>query len=156
MGPVAAPVQLGAGLTRKDVHLADIDGDGKCDYIVVNPLDRSFSVYFNHWTNGQALWTTAIDYTADFVETLCPNQNGIGLFDLAVRFADIDGDGRADYLCLDLDGRTTGNLPATLKSENNGIPGSYTSVGQVKFSEGADRANIRFADVDGDGMNSLF
>ena len=52
------------------------------------------------------------------------------------------GDGRADFLCLDLDGRTTAWL-------NKG-PNNFVSQGQVKFSEGADRANIRFADIDGD------
>jgi hypothetical protein len=27
----------GAGARRQDVHLADLDGDKRCDYLVVNP-----------------------------------------------------------------------------------------------------------------------
>ncbi|KAI0145418.1 hypothetical protein GGR57DRAFT_494464 [Xylariaceae sp. FL1272] len=49
------------------------------------------------------------------------------------------GDGRADILCIETDSRIT----ATLNSN-----GGLLDAGQVKFSEGWDRANIRFADVE--------
>ncbi|MBE3044266.1 hypothetical protein IMZ48_17195 [Candidatus Bathyarchaeota archaeon] len=51
------------------------------------------------------------------------------------------GSGRVDYLCMDPDGRTE----AWLRSEDD--PWFY--AGQVKFTEGLDRANFRFADADG-------
>jgi len=78
--------------------------------------------------------------------TKCPNKIGIGLFDLAVHFADIDGDGQADYLCLDLDGPTTANIAEGGK----GLPSKYADKGQVKYPIGADRANINR-----DGKNPL-
>lgn len=99
------------------------------------------TVYINNWDGTQPNWGPAQHPN---IETLCPNKNGIGQFDLAVRFADIDGNKQADYLCLDLDGRTTGNLAS-------GNPVTFKDVGQVKYAIGADRANIRFADVNGDG-----
>lgn len=93
----------------------------------------------------------------------CPNHYGIGLFDLGVRFADVTGkthrftsiclsiylstatgNGFPDYLCIDPDGRTTA-------WENTKL--SFKSIGQIKFSEGADRANIRFVDINGDVSN---
>ena len=45
-----------------------------------------------------------------------------------MRIADIDGDGRADPLCIEPNGRIT----AWLNTENHG----FVDVGQVKFSEG--------------------
>lgn len=51
------------------------------------------------------------------------------------------GNKRVDYLCMEPSGRTT----ARLQKDD----GSLEDVGQVKFSEDLDRANFRFADVDG-------
>lgn len=34
-------------MNRRDIHLADIDGDGKCDYIWVNPKAPEFTVFIN-------------------------------------------------------------------------------------------------------------
>jgi hypothetical protein len=66
----------------------------------------------------------------------------LGLFDLAVRFADLDGDGRADYLCMDQDGRTEAILNTKSGTKR---------MGQIKASETYDRENHRWADVNGDG-----
>jgi hypothetical protein len=90
----------------------------------------------------------------------CSNHQGVGLFDLGVRFADVSGNindsplnygivplltiignGYPDYLCIDPDGRTTAWINTKL---------NFESVGQIKFSEGADRANVRFVDINGD------
>jgi hypothetical protein len=49
-----------------------------------------------------------------------------------VRFADLDGDGRADYLCMDQDGRTEAIL-----NTNSGAK----RMGQIKASETYDREN---------------
>jgi hypothetical protein len=56
------------------------------------------------------------------------------------------GDGRADYLCLEKDGRITGALNKA---------GGIENVGQIKFTEGWDRANIRFADVENGGKADM-
>jgi hypothetical protein len=56
------------------------------------------------------------------------------------------GDGRTDYLCLQPNGRVT----AWLWRDNG-----FIDVGQVKFTEGFDRANMRFADVEGSGRADL-
>ena len=52
------------------------------------------------------------------------------------------GDGKADYLCMAPDGTTYGHV-----SRPNG---NYEYMNQVKKSEGADRANLRWVDVNGD------
>lgn len=66
---------------------------------------------------------------------------------MAVRFADISGNGRADYLCIQPDGHVRGDI--------QGDDGSFTFHKQIKFAEGKDRANLRFADVNGDGRDDL-
>lgn len=66
---------------------------------------------------------------------------------MAVRFADITGNNHADYLCLAPDGKVTGFL--------HGDDGGFENVGQIKFADGMDRANLRFADVNGDGADDL-
>lgn len=101
------------------------------------------------------------------------------MHDNGVRWHDLDGDGkldqfcyptrladgltnigRADFLCVESDGRTTAWL-------NKGL-NNMVSYGQVKFSEGKERksklpvfkwklrlstSDIRFADIDGDGFD---
>ena len=56
------------------------------------------------------------------------------------------GDGRADILCLESNGRTTAWL-----NRATGL----VDAGQIKKTEGWDRANIRFADVEGSGRADL-
>lgn len=72
----------------------------------------------------------------------CTQGWGVGLYDLGIRFADIDGDKRIDYMRLEPNGRVTGWLNK---------PGGLQWMSQIKFSVDKDRANHRWADVNGDG-----
>ena len=56
------------------------------------------------------------------------------------------GDGRADAICIE----TTGRMTAWLNRN-----GDFFNAGQVKFAEGWDRANIRFADVENSGRADI-
>lgn len=66
---------------------------------------------------------------------------------MPVRFADLTGNGRADYLCIEPDGRVSGAV------HNN--DDSFELINQIKFSEAKDRANLRWADVNGDGLDDM-
>ena len=66
---------------------------------------------------------------------------------MAVEFADITGNGRGDYLCMEPGSRTTGFI--------HNSDGSWENVGQIKVSVTKDRANLRWADVNGDGKADL-
>lgn len=57
----------------------------------------------------------------------CTEGYGTAVNDYGVRFADIDGDGRADYLCIRSDGYMTGAL-------NKGL-NKLVDQGQLKLSE---------------------
>jgi hypothetical protein len=83
---------------------------------------------------------------------LCPQLiSNSNLFDLAVRFGDLDGDRRVDYICMEPDGRSLGWLNtlhglATMPS---------TNPNQIKLAEGYERGDLRLADVNGDGTVDL-
>ncbi|KAF5020271.1 hypothetical protein F66182_7705 [Fusarium sp. NRRL 66182] len=129
-------------LDRRDIHLTDWDGDGKCDIVWVDPSNENrVSVWRNNYTPGGGFnW----QYLANPApELYCPEKRGIGFHDLPVQFADVTGSGRSDYLCIEKNGRFWG---WTQDSK-----GAWTYMDQFFSSKKHDRANMRFADVDGDG-----
>ncbi|KAM0342058.1 hypothetical protein ACHAPU_009786 [Fusarium lateritium] len=132
-------------MDRRDLHLADWDGDGACDIIHVNPKGGSVQVWINNYPKTKKWqWT----HNANPAPALsCSQTRGLGLYDMAVQFADITGNGRADYLCIQPNSRTTG-----FTHEDDG---SWKNAGQIKVSIDKDRANLRWADVNGDGREDL-
>ncbi|CAI6337080.1 unnamed protein product [Periconia digitata] len=129
---------------RKWIQFGDWDGDGKCDILNTDRNTGDVWMYRNTWAEGKTSPTFA-----DPVKVKsggdCPQKYSPGLYDLAVRFGDLDGDGRVDYLCLAPDGTTQGWL-----NKAGDAPEPMNPL-QVKVTAGFDRANHRFADVNGDG-----
>ncbi|OGM49676.1 hypothetical protein ABOM_001781 [Aspergillus bombycis] len=135
------PEIFNIGRERKSIHLADFDGDGKCDIWAVNRETGTAEVWINNWNDDiKGGFLTYKGIISGNVK--CTEGWGVGLYDIGVRIADLDGDSRADYLCMEPNGRTVGWL-------NKGI-NNFQSQGQVKRPQGYDRANHRWADVDGD------
>lgn len=66
---------------------------------------------------------------------------------MSVRFGDLTGNSRADYLCLSPDGRVTGFIHRD--------DDAWDNVGQIKYSDEKDRANLRWVDVNGDGIDDM-
>ncbi|KAH8886185.1 family 3 carbohydrate esterase, partial [Thozetella sp. PMI_491] len=132
-------------MNRRDLHLQDWDGDGDCDIIYADPTTGAVQVWINNYPEtGNWDWTYLSNPAPGVT---CSQKRGLGMFDLAVRFADITGNKRADYLCIEPDTRITGYT--------HNDDGSFTNVGQIKVSIDKDRANLRFADVNGDGTDDL-
>lgn len=128
--------RVATGLTtdRTRVRFADWDGDGKTDYILLN-TNGSVVVYINRggdvgggWAGGGqvATGTTA-------------NQD-------QVRFADFDGDGKADYVTI-ADSGAVGVYVNRGADTGSG----WQFLGQVHSGGTTDRSRVRFADIDGDG-----
>ncbi|KAL3439968.1 SGNH hydrolase-type esterase domain-containing protein [Aspergillus insuetus] len=93
---------------RQFIRIADIDGDRKCDLIFLNEGGSGEVVnwFKTDFKDGQ--WSFQNQYELEQVGA-CRGEkqrNGVGLFNLAVRFADLNGDKRADHLCIDPNGRT--------------------------------------------------
>jgi hypothetical protein len=74
---------------RKQIRIADIDGDGICDIIY---LDRYSDVDDWYKTEYMGPGSSSFKFTSQgpLKEMgLCNERDGVGLFDLAVRFADL-------------------------------------------------------------------
>ncbi|MEW9532008.1 FG-GAP-like repeat-containing protein [Microbispora sp. NPDC049125] len=129
-GEVAAGVP---GATREEVRFADIDGDGTDDYLLVSPQGQ-----VRAWLNNlpSKTWTEW--------GVVAP---GFGVSRDEVRFADIDGDGRDDYLAVNAQGRVRAWLNTIGQSGGQ----SWFSLGEIASGVGMSRADVEFADVDGDG-----
>ncbi|KAH6658567.1 carbohydrate esterase family 3 protein [Truncatella angustata] len=129
---------------RVGIHLADWNGDGKCDVLVQNKATGALTLYQNNYSPGAA----TITFGAPIIVTAatCDQGWGVGTDDREMRVADIDGDGRADVLCIETNGCVTAWL---------NLASGLVNIGQVKFSEGWDRANMRLADVEASGRADL-
>ncbi|KAM7185430.1 hypothetical protein V8F20_011802 [Naviculisporaceae sp. PSN 640] len=132
------------GTNRKAIHLGDWNGDGFCDVIVTDKATGALDVYYTSW--DRASDTFRFSAKTRVVGSGCTQGWGVGLYDQGMRFADIDGDKRVDYMCLEPDGRVTGWLNK---------PGGLQWLNQIKFSVDKDRANHRWADVNGDGREDF-
>ncbi|MFJ7160021.1 FG-GAP-like repeat-containing protein [Streptomyces sp. NPDC101118] len=129
-------VATGTTTDRSRVRLADFDGDGRFDYLVVNP-NGSVDVWLNRGgdVSGPDGWQ-AVGQVASGVTT---DQS-------KVRFADWDGDGRTDYLALG----DSGAVDVYLNRGGDRVA-PWQHVGRVATGVTSDRSRVRFADVDGDG-----
>jgi lysophospholipase L1-like esterase len=136
-GWTAGERQLDAGNesgTTGKVRWADFDGDGRADYLTV-ASSGAVSVWLNRGGDGHGGWAAlgqiAAGRTTDATR---------------VRFADFDGDGRADYLLLGTNGAVT-----VLLNRGGDGHGGWTDLGQIATGLTADAPHVRFADFDGDG-----
>lgn len=102
-------------------------------------------MWLNKFNTATKTWTF-VDHGIVSGSAGCTQGYGVIENDLGVRFADLTGDGKADYLCIEKSGRITGYL-------NRGMTSSgqitFEDVGQIKLATNYDRQNVRFNDVNG-------
>ena len=67
-----------------------VNNDGRCDLLLVDKTSGSVRMIRNDYSaaTDKFAWT---DMGIVFDGGGCPNHNGLGLFDLGVRFADVTG-----------------------------------------------------------------
>ncbi|MEV6572885.1 FG-GAP-like repeat-containing protein [Streptomyces sp. NPDC051577] len=116
------------------IRWADWDGDGKPDYI--NVADSgSFEVYLNRGGDNRGGWQGL----GKVAEGVTADRN-------RVRFADWDGDGKADYIVIGTDG----SVEVYLNRGGDGR-GGWHGTGKIARGVTNDASKVRFADWDGDG-----
>ncbi|MEI1277891.1 RHS repeat-associated core domain-containing protein [Leptospira venezuelensis] len=118
-------------------HLADLNGDGRTDFVQYNPLDSKAYVYYSTGTGFDG--GRAINGITDYGVT---NQ----------MFVDLDGNGIPDFITYDrIDNNTTRRMVYTLFGENQTVlyNGSLTLGTEGKFD------NFYFSDLNSDGLQDL-
>ncbi|MFD9412495.1 FG-GAP-like repeat-containing protein [Streptomyces sp. NPDC059989] len=130
-------VASGVGAPRSDLRWADLNGDGRDDYLVLDGQGR-IRAWLNDGPAPGSGWNWK--WTGEVA-------SGVGATRDQVRLTDLNGDGRADYLVVDDQGRARAWLnagPAT------GGGWTWEWKGEVASGVGATRDQVRFADLNGD------
>ena len=134
-------IVLETGMDRKTLHIGDWNNDGHADIIGVTKGSGALTVWLTKYEGGRFYFEKIEQGGTFFLEGW-----GVGLFDIGARFHDLTGNGCVDYLCMEPNGRTTAYINNCPKDGN---AFNLEWVNQVKFSVDKDRANHRFADVNG-------
>ena len=122
------------------IRKADLDGDGRSDYLWLNHTNGAVILYLNTGTGNKMSWAP--------VNGGKPIASGVGP-GAGVRFADISGSGKADYLYV----HDTG----AVSLYQNGGPqpdGGWLWIGPKEIAAGVPNAkqdNIFFPEINGDG-----
>ncbi|KAG9249745.1 uncharacterized protein F5Z01DRAFT_631089, partial [Emericellopsis atlantica] len=137
---------LDTGLSPRALHVGDWDGDGKADIIGVDRETGGVIVWYSNWDGNNFNWDRQ-DHRST-TNGWCTEGWGLLPGDHGAHFADVTGSKKVDYLCMKPDGTTT----AWLRDFSDR---PWRNVGQVKYTEDLDRANFRFADINGDGKADM-
>ena len=116
-----------------------MDGDGKADYVIVDAKTGSLTV----WKNGGPKTDGWIWYPPPNG----PIASGLGA-GRGVVLADLNGDKKADYLWVDTNGAVTAYMNGGPKTGG----WNWAPYGNIASGVGAARADVRFADLNGDGL----
>ncbi|WP_432832370.1 FG-GAP-like repeat-containing protein [Dactylosporangium sp. CA-092794] len=159
-GVIASGTNTGVGTTNGvplvgsfvngQAAFADLDGDGRDDYLAVNTGNGAVMAWINNGADA------AGDHWIGRGTIASGTNTGVGLSGRVVRWADLDGDGRDDYLALDpatgLAEAWINNGAATAGDHwiDRGIIASGTNTG---VGLGAGRSEAQFADMNGDGRD---
>ncbi|MFF3328711.1 FG-GAP-like repeat-containing protein [Streptomyces sp. NPDC002888] len=120
--------------------IAELNGDQRADYLQVRDSGNFRASANTVGTPGQPDWVELGTYGPG---GLVPGNQ--------VRFADLDGDGRDDYLVVSSDSEIQAYL--NKPGENGKL--RFVPAGTVFDEESFSRDNLRFADLTGDGKDDI-
>ncbi|KAJ4179362.1 hypothetical protein NW767_014646 [Fusarium falciforme] len=136
-----------AGIPANTARIRDIDGDGKADYLVVYD-GGAVKAFRNTLDEGGRNW--------DDLGTIAPGISGI-TGDM-IRFADVDGDGLADFLAVADDGsiRMWKNLGITGTKEFADVNGDKRADYLVIYGGGAVKAYLNNGNLPNPGDRRIW
>ncbi|MEU2668045.1 FG-GAP-like repeat-containing protein [Streptomyces sp. NPDC007164] len=123
----------------KEIQFADVNGDGRIDYLRIEPSSK-VTVWYNQTVKGKD-GPTQVRWSA-------PKMLGTHVFNREIRYADLDGNGRADQILITPKGGARAWLthdPSCKALHDIGqiVPDPETAIPPEE---------IQFADVNGDGL----
>jgi hypothetical protein len=118
--------------------LLDVLGDGRDDYLSVDDEGRVIAYINGGVANGNQIWLPQDEIAS-----------GVGATRGEVRFADLDGDGRVEYLHVHENGAV--DSWRNVGAADSAFPGRVTWVpqGQIASGIGKDGEGVHFADLNG-------
>ena len=140
-------IASGVGATRGQVQFADLNGDGRAEYLFVYP-NGSVAAWLNLGGPNDGPNAAQVGWLPQGLIA-----DGIGTPGSSIQFADLNGDGRAEYLSIDDNGAVTCylNLGPTIDDGPHAAIVGWLPQGQIATGVGAGRINTVFADINGDG-----
>lgn len=135
----ADTVDLPANIQPYKLVLADMDGDGKLDIVVVN---RGFGsgVTLSVFRNESVPGTIAFAQKVDAITPVSPSCVAVG---------DLNGDGKPDIAM------TTYGTDTISVFENTSVPGTVSIGRRFDFTAGAGLLGVAIGDLDGDGRPDM-
>ena len=133
---LAAKVDFTTGTNPFDVHLADLDGDGKAEMLVPNSGDNTVSLFRNTGSSGTISFAGKVDLTAN---------NGVQNMNVG----DLDGDGELDFAVANW----MSNAVSVFR--NTSTVGSLSFAPRDDFNTDLAPESVGIDDFDGDGKLDL-
>ncbi|KAG4426169.1 hypothetical protein IFR04_000635 [Cadophora malorum] len=145
----AGTIATGVGARRQEVHFADINGDGRHDYIWVHP-EGSIEVWINQGQVAGGKTPANVGWWPQGIVA-----TGTGSPGSRIKFADLNGDGKADYLIIDDIGGVDVylNLGPKANTDPNGGQVEWWPQKKTATGVGGNRLQTNFGDMNGDGRD---
>ncbi|GAA4237966.1 hypothetical protein GCM10022254_51960 [Actinomadura meridiana] len=125
------------------IRFADVTGGGRDDYLLIEP-DGTATAWYNKGLQ--------IDRTRPYLEWAQPEKIADALANpRQIRYADINGDKRADRILI----TAKGGARAWINEGAKGAGGTYRDIGRIAGDGDLPPQDIQFADLDGDGKSDF-
>ncbi|SDH91685.1 Repeat domain-containing protein [Sinosporangium album] len=126
------------------IRFADVTGGGRTDYLLIQP-DGTTTAWYNQGLQFQG--PTMRYWKWDLPKRI----SGPLVLPREIRYADINGDRRADRILI----TAKGGARAWINEGATGAGGTYRDIGRIADDSGLPPKDIQFADLDGDGKDDL-